>query len=65
MTEPLEARTIDCPYCGEPFDLLIDFSAGSQAYVEDCQVCCRPVHIELVFDIAGDLAELRARRDDE
>lgn len=70
MTEPLEQRRIDCPYCGEPFDLLIDPSsallgAGSEAYIEDCHVCCRPVHIELVFDAAGDLTELRVRRDDD
>ena len=38
----LELITIDCPYCGESFSTQIDLSAGSQQYVEDCAVCCRP-----------------------
>ena len=65
MTEPLEHRLIDCPYCGEPFEIVVDLSAGSQSYVEDCHVCCRPVQLDLVFDLTGKLVELRARRDDE
>lgn len=41
-----------CPYCAEPILLRIDVSAGSQSYVEDCQVCCQPmlVAIETVDD---------------
>lgn len=34
-----------CPYCGERFTLLVDTSAGAQEYVEDCQVCCRPMQV--------------------
>lgn len=36
-----------CPYCGEPIDLFVDTSAGAQAYVEDCQVCCRPINVSV------------------
>ncbi len=38
-------ETVDshCPCCGEPVQLLVDASAGVQTYVEDCQVCCRPM----------------------
>lgn len=36
---------VDCPYCGEPLLLRVDLSAGSQAYVEDCQVCCQPMTV--------------------
>jgi hypothetical protein len=25
--------------------MLLDFSAGSQNYVEDCEVCCNPISI--------------------
>ncbi|GAB4382320.1 MAG: CPXCG motif-containing cysteine-rich protein [Elainellaceae cyanobacterium] len=40
-----------CAFCGEPNLTFVDFSAGgSQSYVEDCQVCCRPnvlyIHID-------------------
>lgn len=34
-----------CPCCGETIALAIDDSAGEQAYVEDCHVCCRPIEI--------------------
>ena len=44
-----------CPYCGESFTTLIDMSAGSQEYIEDCQVCCRPVLFSIELDtITGD-----------
>ena len=39
----LPSFDITCPYCGETITLVIDDSAGEQAYVEDCQVCCRPI----------------------
>jgi hypothetical protein len=35
--------SVSCPYCGEPNDIFVDESAGDdQAYIEDCQVCCKP-----------------------
>lgn len=35
----------ECPYCGAEISMLLDLSAGSQRYVEDCEVCCRPLEI--------------------
>ena len=35
-----------CPYCWEQISMLCDTDAGSQSYVEDCSVCCRPIKIE-------------------
>ncbi|HTV86464.1 MAG TPA: CPXCG motif-containing cysteine-rich protein [Dyella sp.] len=44
----LDPHTIQCPYCGEHIQILIDASAGSeQSYVEDCQVCCAPIDIHV------------------
>ena len=38
--------SLECPYCGEPMDLVVDPTAGStQSYVEDCAVCCRPMDV--------------------
>lgn len=48
-------QVISCPYCGEFIDLLIDKSAGSQHYVEDCQVCCRPIEIGIQINVGGDV----------
>ena len=55
---------IDCPYCGERIELDIDTSAGSQDYIEDCQVCCRPIHLLLTVDEAGAF-QVEARREDD
>ena len=41
-----------CPYCGETISSLLDLSAVTQRYIEDCEVCCRP--IELAFELAED-----------
>ncbi len=41
--EPLEEKQISCPYCGEFIDVLIDCTVEHQEYIEDCQVCCRPI----------------------
>ena len=40
-----EAITIHCPYCGEGYETVVDLSAGSQRYIEDCAVCCRPMEV--------------------
>lgn len=41
----LTPRTIQCPYCGERIEILLDASAGEQHYIEDCQVCCQPISV--------------------
>lgn len=43
-------KTVSCPYCGERLDVLLDPSVPEQNYIEDCQVCCRPI----VFDVSID-----------
>jgi hypothetical protein len=50
----LPAIDVHCPYCGEPIALLVDASAGAQQYVEDCQVCCRPMRVAVDVDADGD-----------
>jgi hypothetical protein len=46
-----------CPYCGEPIQLHVDVSAGSQAYIEDCQVCCQPFQVCVIVE-EGELQEV-------
>ena len=50
----LPTADIACPYCGEVITLVIDDSAGAQRYIEDCQVCCRPMVVSVSFDTEGD-----------
>lgn len=52
MNELLE-QGVSCPYCSEPIDILIDASIDSQDYIEDCQVCCRPIHVQARVDAGG------------
>jgi hypothetical protein len=65
MSEYLDSWDIACPYCGEGITIVIDRTAGSQQYIEDCAVCCRPVLLDIVVDSEGDIAEVRVRRDDD
>lgn len=46
----LESKEVNCPNCGEPIELLIDCSILHQEYIEDCQVCCRPINIRISID---------------
>jgi hypothetical protein len=48
-------RDIYCPYCGESQTVLIDTSESEQAYIEDCQVCCRPIDFVVSIDNQGDV----------
>jgi hypothetical protein len=45
---------ISCPYCGETIEVLLDPSAGEQRYIEDCQVCCRPIMLSVSLDADGE-----------
>jgi Cysteine-rich CPXCG len=45
---------VTCPYCGESVTIGLDPSGGrSQAYVEDCQVCCQPWQVHVSYDDGG------------
>lgn len=60
----LTPHTIDCPYCGEPVEILLDVSIPSQQYIEDCQVCCRPITLTVDVDDDGAIA-VRARGEND
>lgn len=49
----LEECAADCPYCGEPITLLIDTSCAEQSYVEDCEVCCQSMVVNVFVDEDG------------
>lgn len=50
----LPTSDVQCPYCGESITLLVDASAGAQQYIEDCQVCCRPIIVSVRVDEEGE-----------
>jgi len=43
----LEHQAIQCPYCGERIDITIDCTDIGQSYIEDCEVCCRPINMQI------------------
>ena len=46
----LTEQHIDCPYCGETISVLIEPEDSGQQYVEDCQVCCKPITFVAVVE---------------
>ena len=35
----------NCPYCWQEISMILDLSVDEQSYIEDCEVCCRPIQI--------------------
>ena len=60
----LQSVGIECPYCAEAIEIVVDTSIEQQQYVEDCSVCCRPIRIQVSVDFEGD-CQLVILRDDE
>ncbi|MDH5516814.1 MAG: CPXCG motif-containing cysteine-rich protein [Gammaproteobacteria bacterium] len=57
-------KTIQCPYCGEMIGILIDGSVLQQDYIEDCQVCCRPINFTVRIS-QDNHADVIARHENE
>jgi transcription elongation factor Elf1 len=56
--EEIEKQFV-CPYCSQSITMLIDLSVDSQTYIEDCEVCCRPIEIRYRVRL-GELEEFSA-----
>jgi hypothetical protein len=53
-----------CPYCGEKLSLQIDIAGGNrQEFIQDCEVCCRPIMIQLEVK-AGEVSSFSAEPSD-
>ena len=51
----LTSKSIGCPYCGETIKVLLDASDVAEQYIEDCQVCCRPINFIVYESMDGEL----------
>ncbi|MGJ8483246.1 CPXCG motif-containing cysteine-rich protein [Pseudoalteromonas sp. SYSU M81236] len=60
----LTEKKITCPYCGEQIEILLDPADVNQQYIEDCQVCCKPINF-LVFESIDDELSVTVSSDDE
>jgi len=43
----MKEHFFQCPYCWENISMLIDVSQIKQSYIEDCEVCCNPIQLNI------------------
>jgi hypothetical protein len=39
------SESIQCPFCGQRFEIVVDTSMGTNQFTTDCEVCCRPMEV--------------------
>jgi Cysteine-rich CPXCG len=49
---------IQCPHCGEIITSTADTSQGDYSTIEDCEVCCAPMNIEVICE-PGEVKDVR------
>ena len=43
--------SFSCPHCGVELSVRLDPSGGrQQRFIQDCEVCCKPIQIAVKFD---------------
>jgi len=60
----LQTANIQCPYCWEQIEVVVDCSVEQQEYIEDCSVCCKPIIISVVIG-EGEVISIEGRSEDE
>ena len=55
---------LQCPWCGEVYGSTVDLTDHSRRYIEDCQVCCKPIEVLLEVTDAGELLRAETSRAD-
>jgi len=51
------SEDLQCPFCGQTFEILVDTTIGSQRFTTDCEVCCRPFEVFVKCE-AGEILSL-------
>ena len=59
---PEEFVAVRCPWCGERLETRVDMTADDAAYIEDCEVCCRPIEFSIERADAGTLLAVAVKR---
>jgi len=58
----METLEVICPYCHQVTCVEVDSRHKSQHFIEDCQVCCRPILFTIECE-DGEVASYSADRD--
>ncbi len=53
-----------CPYCASEISTLVDLTQGSQQYIEDCEICCRPINLYYSVEPNLNLGSFQALAED-
>lgn len=64
MEHALEPVPVNCPYCGEAFETLLDSPQDGMRYIEDCPVCCQPIEFAVSAAPGGGFTVHAAREND-
>ncbi|RJG15982.1 CPXCG motif-containing cysteine-rich protein [Alcanivorax profundi] len=56
---------VQCPCCWEHIETLVDTSIPEQEYVEDCQVCCRPMVLTVTLADGDECPEVCVRPEND
>ena len=59
-----DTQVIDCPYCGESYELVVDTSESEQRYIEDCYICCAPIQFTVNVSGTGEFTVLAQHEND-
>jgi len=57
-----EFVAVRCPYCCERLTTRVDLTSEEPSYVEDCEVCCRPIEFRIERDGGGALLAVAVQR---
>ncbi|MHB8519277.1 MAG: CPXCG motif-containing cysteine-rich protein [Limisphaerales bacterium] len=38
-------ENVQCPFCGQRFELVIDTTVAVQRFTTDCEICCHPFEV--------------------
>lgn len=50
---PAESIVVNCPHCWQRSEREIDIQTPHLVFVEDCEVCCNPMRIEILKGAEG------------
>jgi transcription elongation factor Elf1 len=42
-----EFAKVQCPFCGQRFEVEVDPTEARQVFTTDCEVCCRPFELRV------------------
>ncbi len=61
---PEEFVAVQCPYCGERLETRVDLTSQEPVYIEDCEICCRPIEFTVEREEGGGLLAVKVQRVD-